>query len=214
VGKLLSIMHAELLPIAVNGGQTAKPSKPDDVVPLSDRLSEALREAWFQRISDQLLNAEMGELNPHWKDDYRQSRIIIALCRADDPEPLVTSSYRMYGVHPDLVFTAIQSIRKAKLGDEYSDFYDENGNLIPQRLDIPDYDPTIPIRRRRAVAPAPVWPDVRRLAPFRSIVSREPVHGEGDRILYHNEQLTCGHVQQEFLEWNLCCKRRRCRQCL
>jgi len=51
-------MHAELLPIAVNGGQTAKRSKPDDVVPLSDRLSEALREAWFQRISDQLLNAD------------------------------------------------------------------------------------------------------------------------------------------------------------
>ena len=63
------------------------------------------------------MNAERNEQNPHWKSDYRQSRIIIGLRRAGDPEPLVTSSYRMYGVHPDLVFVAIQSIRKAKLGD-------------------------------------------------------------------------------------------------
>src|SRR5262252_10545384 len=118
------------------------------------------------------MNAEIAEQNLHWKDDYRQARIIIALCRAHDPEPLVTSSYRIYGVHPDLVFVAITAIRKAKLGDEYSDFYDENGNLIPQRLDIPDYDPTLDRkpRRRRPVAPT-VWPQVRRLAPFRLIVS-------------------------------------------
>jgi len=136
--RVLQFPRDEPLPIAV--GQTSKPAapKPDDAVPLSDRLSDALREAWFERIIDQLLNAETGELNPHWRTDYRQARIIIGLCRANDPEPLVSSSYLMYGVHPDLVFVAIQSIRKAKLGNEYSDFYDENGNLIPQRLDIPD----------------------------------------------------------------------------
>jgi len=82
----------------------------------------------------------------------------------------------MYGVHPDLVFVAIQAIRKAKLGDEYSHVYDENGTLISQRLDIPDYDPTIPFKRRWAALVAPtVWPAVRRLAPFRLIVSREEV---------------------------------------
>jgi len=91
---------------------------------------------------------------------------------------------------------------------------DVYGNLIPQRLDIPDYDPTIPLRRRRPVpAPAPAWPDVRRLVPFRRIVRREAVT-EGDRILYHNELLECGHVYVEFLEWNLSSKRRRCRKCL
>ena len=202
---LVSIPHADLLPIAVNGRHTRMPKTFAAVVPLSDHLGETLQEAWFDRISDRLLNAEMGELNPHWRDDYRQSRIIIGLCRAGNPEPLVSSSYRMYGVHPDLVFTAIQSIRRAKLGDEYSDVYDENGNLIPQRLDIPDYDPTIPLRRRRPVAPAPVWPDVRRLAPFRRIISRKEVMEDG-RILYHNEQLECGHIHQEFLEWNLSSK--------
>ena len=153
----------------------------------------------MKRIIDQLLDAEKGERNSHWRADYQQSRIIVALCRAGDPDPLLTSSFRMYGVHPELVFVAIQSIRKAKLGEEYSDCYDENGNLIPQRLDIPDHDPTIPLRRRRAVvAPVPVWPAVRRLAPLRLVVSREPVHGEGGRFLYPNEQLECGHVHVEF----------------
>jgi len=141
VGRLLSFPQAELLPIAVNAGQTVKPRTPEPVVPISDHLSETLQEAWFERITDRLLNAEMGELNPHCRDDYRQSRIIVSLCRAGDPTPLVSSSYRVYGVHPDLVFVAIQAIRKAKLGDEYSDVYDENGSLIPQRFDISDYDP-------------------------------------------------------------------------
>ena len=189
------------MPIAVNGGQTPKPQtpKPDPLVSLSDRLSKALQEAWFERIIDQLLDAEKGERNSHWRADYQQSRIIVALCRAGDPDPLLTSSFRMYGVHPELVFVAIQSIRKAKLGEEYSNCYDENGNLIPQRLDIPDHDPTSPLRRRRAVvAPVPVWPAVRRLAPLRLVVSREPVHGEGGRFLYPNEQLECGHVHVEF----------------
>ena len=156
----------------------------------------------------------MGELNPHWRDDYRQARVIIALCRASDPDPLVTSSYRIYGVHPDLVFVAITAIRKAKLGDEYSDFYDENGNLIPQRLDIPDYDPTLDIyrRRRRPVDPT-VWPQVRRpRGPFQLIVSREEVKEDG-RILYYNEKLTCGHVHLEFIYGNLTSTRRRCKKC-
>src|SRR5215471_16138712 len=188
---------------------------PVATAPLVDRLADALREAWFQRISDQIMNAEIAEQNPHWKDDYRQARVIIALCRANDPAPLVTSSYRMYGVHPDLVFVAITAIRKAKLGDEYSDFYDENGNLIPQRLDIPDYDPTLDIyrRRRRPVDPT-VWPQVRRLAPLRLVVSREPVQDEFGRILYHNEQLEFGHVHTEFFGANPGKQRRRCRECL
>ena len=187
---------------------------PVATAPLVDRLADALREAWFERIIDQLLSAEGGELNPHWRADIRQARIIVALCRAGNPEPLVSSSYLMYGVHPDLVWTAIQSIRKAKLGDEYSDFYDENGNLIPQRLDIPDYDPTLARYRRRWAAPvAPeVWPAVRRLGPFRSVISREPVTKDG-RILYHNEELECGHVHQDF-DGNPPTKQRRCRKCL
>jgi len=80
-------------------------------------------------------------------------------------------------VHPDLVFVAITAIRKAKLGDEYSDVYDENGVLIPKRLDIPDYDPTLARNRRRWSAPvAPeLWPAVRRLGPFRLIISRDEV---------------------------------------
>ena len=98
------------------------------------------------------------------------------------------------------------------VGEEYSDVYDENANLIPQRLDIPDWDPTVALNRRRApVAPA-VWPAVRCLAPLRLVVSREPVHGEDGRILYHNEQLQCGHV--EFFGANPGKQRRRCKKCL
>jgi hypothetical protein len=149
------------------------------VVPLSDHLSETLREAWFRRIIDQLLDAENAELNPHRKDDYRQARIIIGLCREGNPDPLVTSSYRMYGVHPDLVFVAIREIRKAKLGDEYADFYDENGCLIPQRLDIPDYDPTIPLRRRRPKEPS------RNTVPKYNHTFRAPEYGQMFGVWLH-----------------------------
>ena len=186
---------------------------PVETAPLVDRLANALRDAWFERIIDQLLSAEAGERNPHWRTDIRQARIIVALCRAGNPDPLVSSSYEMYGVHPDLVFVAITAIRKAKLGNEYSDFYDENGNLIPQRLNIPDYDPTLDRkpRRRRPVAPT-VWPQVRRLAPFRLIVSREEV--KDGRTMYYKEQLQCGHVHVEFIYGDLASTRRRCRECL
>jgi len=92
------------------------------------------------------------------------------------------------------------------------------GNLIPQRLDIPDYDPTLDRYRRRWARPvAPVapevWPMVRRLGPYRWIVSRKEVSEDG-RIVYYNEELECGHVHEEFPGGNLSSRRRRCRKCL
>jgi len=63
---------------------------PVETAPLVDRLANALRDAWFERIIDQLLSAEAGERNPHWRTDIRQARIIIGLCRAGNPEPLVS----------------------------------------------------------------------------------------------------------------------------
>ena len=36
----------------------------------------------------------------------------------------------------------LEARRRAKMRKGYLDFYDESENLIPQRLDIPDYDAT------------------------------------------------------------------------
>src|SRR5215469_1011198 len=58
-----------------------------------------------------------------------------------------------------------------------------------------------------------VWKNRLALAPLAvDFVGRKEVT-EGGRIVYYNEELSCGHVHQEFLEWNLSSKRRRCRKC-
>jgi len=44
-------------------------------------------------------------------------------------------------------------------------------------------------------------------------VSRTEIYGEARRILYHVEQLECGHSHTEFLDANPGKQRRRCQAC-
>lgn len=91
----------------------------------------------IQRVIAQLIQAEAHEPNLHFKADYRQT--MIAMCAVDVRRDvstglaaLVAASYHMYGKHPDKLWPAIVARRKADLGKEYSRWYDENDNLIPQ----------------------------------------------------------------------------------
>ena len=93
-------------------------------------LDEAQTDVIVDRILARLVQAEAHEPHVWLRDDYRQSFITIALAAKGSALPFVEASYRMYGVHPDKLFQHVTDRRKAKLGKEYSRFYDVNGNRL------------------------------------------------------------------------------------
>jgi hypothetical protein len=90
------------------------------------------------RILDRLWEAEKSEPDVHLRSDYRQAFICVSLASRGEPQPFITSSYRIFGVHPDNVWPEIMAKRKAKLGKEFPDWFDQAGNLKP---DIPGKKP-------------------------------------------------------------------------
>ena len=71
------------------------------------------------RILDRLWEAETSEPDVHLRQDYRQAWICVSLASRGEPEPFITSSYRIYGSHPNKVWPQILANRKAKLGSEF-----------------------------------------------------------------------------------------------
>jgi hypothetical protein len=61
------------------------------------------------------------------------------LAEKGEAAPFVTSSYRIYGTYPDLVWGKIMSNRRARLGKEMNEWYDAAGNIRP---DLPKKKPT------------------------------------------------------------------------
>jgi hypothetical protein len=86
------------------------------------------------RILDRLEGAEKSEPDIHLRSDYRQAFICVSLASRGEAQPFIQSSYRIYGIHPDKVWPHIMATRRAKLGEEFSDWFDAAGNLRP---DIP-----------------------------------------------------------------------------
>jgi hypothetical protein len=62
---------------------------------------------------------------------HRQAFICVSLASCGEAQPFVTSSYRIYGTHPDDVWPKIMAKRKAKLGKEFLEWFDQAGNLRP-----------------------------------------------------------------------------------
>ena len=94
----------------------------------------------LDRILDRLEEAERREPDIHLRSDIRQAFICVSLASRGEPEPFVTSSYRIYGSHPDQVWPKIMANRKAKLGQEFTQWYDAAGNLrpdIPKKTSLP-----------------------------------------------------------------------------
>jgi len=86
------------------------------------------------RIIARIQQAECAEPNPHLQCDYHIAWLTALYAwRGDAIEcsPHVLASYEVLGLHPDKVWPAIMAGRKAQLGAEYSDIYDEAGNLKP-----------------------------------------------------------------------------------
>lgn len=83
------------------------------------------------RILERLEEAERSEPDIWLRTDYRQAFICVSLAYKGEQQPFVTSSYRVFGIHPEKVWPAIMAKRKAKLGKEFSDWYDTAGNLKP-----------------------------------------------------------------------------------
>jgi hypothetical protein len=99
------------------------------------------------RILDRLQKAELSEPNIWYRQDYRQAFICVSLARRCEPQPFITSSYRIYGLHPSKVWPMIMAKRKARLGKEFADWYDQAGNWKP---DIPGKKPAVYIPDEQA----------------------------------------------------------------
>lgn len=79
-----------------------------------------------------LEKAERKEENVWLKEDIRQAWTVCSMAERGMPDPFVQSSYKIYGIHPDDVWPAIMARRRAKLGKEFSAWYDAAGNLKPE----------------------------------------------------------------------------------
>jgi hypothetical protein len=92
------------------------------------------------RILNRLEEAERVEPDIHLRSDYRQAFICVSLASRGEAQPFVTSSYRIYGSHPDDVWAKITANRKAKLGKEFGQWFDQAGNLkpdMPKKRNLP-----------------------------------------------------------------------------
>jgi|GEM_PF-5394123 len=112
----------------------------------------AAASALIDRVLDRLWGAEQAESDIHRRSDYRQAFICVSLAGRGEGEPFVTSSYRIFGIHPDNVWPHILATRKAKLGKEFLDWFDAAGNLrpdIPKKTSLPvtpHPDEQVPVR--------------------------------------------------------------------
>lgn len=162
------------------------------------------------RVIDRLVRMEEREQGAHLRDDYRQARLIMAYARNGSLIPFVEASYKMFGAHPERVWERIVARRKFTLGPEYSQLFDRSGNLRPQFFDVPDYDASL------GLPPQSCRPEIAKKrwtpkAPLRRVMRVNEIH-DGS-VMYHFEQLECGHSHTEFLDARPNSVRRRCCEC-
>jgi len=168
-----------------------------------------------QRVLERLWQAKNEERNPHLCDDLSVAGLTVLYASRGSSIPHVEASYRIFGCHPDHVFQRIITWRRWNLGLEYSLWFDEAGNLRSNLFDVPDYDPTtgflvgLPIQ----TIPETVEQGSPGKAPLRLVVNRTEIRDGDGRVLYHGEQLECGHFHTEFLDANPGKQRRRCQAC-
>jgi hypothetical protein len=106
----------------------------------------------FSRILSRLEQAELCELNPHFRDDYRISWITVLKAWRGSPEPHVLATYAVLGLHPDLVWDRVVDRRRKLLGAEYPVWYDERGNYRVEPLRFAS-SPRKPVQSERRLVP-------------------------------------------------------------
>lgn len=75
------------------------------------------------RVLLRLEEAEAREPDAHLRDDIRIAWITTLNAWRNEPQPFVSATYAVLGIHPDRVWTAIVERRKAILGAEYKNFF-------------------------------------------------------------------------------------------
>lgn len=209
----------------VKRGRTGTETSDDDTPQFLDPAEAVLR----GYLDPALYYSDiLTHLSREKEQDARQAWTVVSLAAKDEPRPFVTSSYLYHGTHPEQLFAKLTAERKGKLGKEYDEWFDGAGNLKsePNWLEIPDYDPTSEFKPRTLKLRKPTRGSIAAnagcepkdgrsspKAPLRLVVSRCEVRGE-TRVLYHEEQLECGHSHIEMLDANPGNRRRRCRACL
>jgi hypothetical protein len=109
--------------------ETARPLLLESkALPLQWILDPEKEKSKTNRVLAALVRAEAHEPDVWLRDDIRQAFIAVSLAGQGDPQPVVTASYRMYGLHPDKVWPAIVARRKALLGNEYAKFEETRPN--------------------------------------------------------------------------------------
>jgi hypothetical protein len=101
---------------AVNSSHSPYPTLPPEAGAL-DWLLAPKENPTTDRILARLIQAEIHELNPHFKDDYRISWLTVLYAyRGDAKEctPHVLATYTVLGVHPDRVWRKICQDRVRK----------------------------------------------------------------------------------------------------
>jgi len=101
------------------------------------------------RVVLRLEQAEARETNPHFQTDYRISRLLVIFAFRGNAAPLVEASQIVLGTHPDQVFAKLTAQRQEKLGAEYPDWYDANGNLKPEFFSVKKPPQSVTAERRK-----------------------------------------------------------------
>jgi len=112
---------------------------------------------WTERVLVRLEQTNKKETDPWFRDDYRIAWITVKWAAEGVPEwswrrdspPHVAATYQVLHCHPDEVWPRMLENRRAKLGAEYSDWYDAAGNL---RADAPKKDSASAGQRKTEVA--------------------------------------------------------------
>jgi hypothetical protein len=83
-----------------------------------------------ERVLWRLEQAEARELDPHLQDDYRIAWITVLYAAQGSRQPDIAATYRVLGLHPDRVWSAIPARRKALLGSCYAEFWGERASSV------------------------------------------------------------------------------------
>jgi hypothetical protein len=129
----------------------ALPPKPSPFA-LEWLISPKTKITLHERIMARLIQAEAHETDIWLRQDYRQAFICVSLAAKGNTEPFLVSSYQVYGIHPDKVWPKILWNRAAKLGREFSEWWDTAGNRKPDLPKKPQAkQPEIPNERIAAL---------------------------------------------------------------
>ena len=85
---------------------------------------------------DQLAAAELSEVNPHLRDDYRIAWITVRFAARSYASPHVAATYAVLGLHPEKVWPAIVEQRKALLGRWYEAFFPSAESSLPPKKPV------------------------------------------------------------------------------